>query len=416
MRIALLAAGSRGDYLPLLAVGQSLVARGHEIGVTATSEFADLVQDSGLQVEPVDVDAMALYHRGLAEHGAAPSFAAQAARLQRLGEQMAPAVAATMREVWPRYHAVVATAMSTSWAGLASIGDPRPLVQLMFVPVVPSIRGDMSMFSTRPGRSLANLTTGLRATASAMRLVRPSPAQLDRFGLSRRDGWQIVRRIMTAPVVVANTPVVIAAGRVGGRRLRPVGYPFYDRLGAQLPRPVVEFLATGPPPVYVGLGSHMLPQMRTGVQHAVQAAREAGFRVVLQHGSGAEQEVPAGDDLLVIDAAPHELLFGQVAAVVHHGGAGTVAQALRAGAPQVVVPVMVDQPFFARRVHELGVAGPPVPLPEAAGPDGTAAIRAALAAALTEPTHARAAVLADRLRREDGATGAAEEIERILGA
>src|SRR5699024_7901102 len=147
-------------------------------------------------------------------------------------------------------------------------------------------------------------------------------------------------------------------------------------------------------PVYVGRGSHMLPQMRTGVQHAVQAAREAGFRVIVQRGTGAEEGI-GGEDLLTIDGAPHELLFGQVAAVVHHGGAGTVAQALRAGTPQVAVPVMVDQPFFARRVRELGVAGAPVPLPEAAGPGGTAAIRTALTAALTGPTRARAAVLAD---------------------
>src|SRR5699024_6327373 len=153
-----------------------------------------------------------------------PSFAAQAARLRRLGEQMAAPVGATMTDLWPRYDGVVATAMSVSWAGLAGARDPRPLAQLMFVPAVPSIRGDMSMFATTKGRSLRNLTTGVRSTASAMGLVRPSPAQLDRFGLSGREGWQIVRRIMTAPVVVANTPLVIAEGRVGGRRLRPVGY------------------------------------------------------------------------------------------------------------------------------------------------------------------------------------------------
>lgn len=416
MRIALLAAGSRGDYLPLLAIGQRLVDRGHEVGVTATSEFADLVRDSGLRVEPVHVDAMALYHQDLAEHGTAPSFAEQAARLRRLGERMAPAVAQAMTDLWPRYQGVVATAMSTSWAGLAGAGDPRPLVQLMFVPVVPSIHGDRSMFATRQGRSLANLTTGLRATASALGLVRPSPAQLDRFGLRRRDGGRIVRRVMTAPVVVANTPVVIPDGRVGGRRLRPVGYPFYDRPGAELPAEVTDFLAAGPPPVYVGLGSHMLTQMRPAVQHAVAAARQAGYRVILQRGSGAEEELATGADLLAIDDAPHELLFGRLAAVVQHGGAGTVAQALRAGVGQVVVPVMVDQPFFARRVAELGVAGPPVPLPEAAGPDGTTKLGTALRAALTEQTRSRAAELAERLRREDGATGAAEEIERILSA
>lgn len=415
MRIALLAAGSRGDYLPLLAIGRRLAARGHEVGVTATTEFASLVHDSGLPVEPVHVDGMALYHRDLAVHGAAPSFPAQAARLRRLGEQMAPAVAATMKDLWPRYEGVVATAMSASWAHLAGARDPRPLAQLMFVPVIPSMRGDVSMFATEQGRTLRNLAAGLRATASGMPLVRPSRAQLDRFALGRAAAWRTLRAVMTTPVVMASSPALIATTRVAGQRLDPVGYPFYDAPGARLPAAVADFLAAGPPPVYIGLGSHMLPQMRAAVQHAIEAIRSTGLRVIVQRGSGAEAAAGAGADVLAIDSAPHELLFGQVAAVVHHGGAGTVAQALRAGVPQVVVPVLVDQPFFARRTHEIGVAGRPVPLPQAAGPVGAAAIGAALAEALTEATRRRAGLLADQVRTEDGAGAAATQIEHLLG-
>ncbi|BCJ56370.1 hypothetical protein Asp14428_78450 [Actinoplanes sp. NBRC 14428] len=166
--------------------------------------------------------------------------------------------------------------------------------------------------------------------------------------------------------------------------------------------PVAEveaFLAAGPPPVFVGFGS-MAPGHGGRLAGPVLAAvRAAGVRAVVQAGwSGLR----AGDEpgVLSVGALPHDWLFPRMAAVVHHAGAGTTAAGLRAGVPAVAVPVLADQPFWAWRLHALGVSPRPLPFSRLTADR----LAAALTEATTDPRmRARAAALAADLAREDGA-------------
>lgn len=396
MRIALLAAGSRGDYQPVLAVGQELLARGHEVGVTATREFVGLVETAGLRPEPVDVDAMAYYRDQLGAHGMPTDLAGQLRMLRGLAELLAPSVRRRLEDMRPRYDGLVLTAMTAGWPALA--GWPRaPRVLMMFVPALPTTWGDTSMFSVVPGRSWRNLTAALKVLPTAVRLVAPDPRAALSMG--------------TAPAFVAHSPRLITPRRVAGRQVRAVGYPFPPLpADATLDPDLAAWLDDGPAPVFVGLGSHTLPAVRTVLSQAVEAAADLDLRVVLQGGSGLEDEL--GPEVRVVDDVPHELLFPRAAAVVHHGGAGTTAQALRSGRPQVVVPFTMDQPFFARRVHEIGVGSAPVP----AGSASRTAFRQALTASQAAAVVRRAEEEARTAALEDGVTGAAVEIENALGA
>lgn len=395
MRVALLAAGSRGDYQPVMAVGQRLRARGHDVGVTATREYADLVAAAGLRPEIVDVDAMAYYREHLARHGMPLELRDQLEMLQGLATHMAPAVLERLRLMRGSYDGVVTTAMTAGWPGLSG-WTPARAVLMMFVPALPSLRGDASLFSVVEGRSWRNLAAASRALPAAVRLVAPHPRAT--LGMARMSAF------------VAHSPRLVGTGRVAGRRVRAVGYPFGEPApGAALAPQLEAWLDEGPPPLYVGMGSHTLPAVREVLGHAVQAAGARGLRVVLQAGSGLDDLDPA--HVHVVGDVPHELLLPRTAAVVHHGGAGTTASALRAGRPQVVVPFTMDQPFFARRVHEIGVAAAPVPASQAT----VERLRTALRQALDEEVVRRAGVEADLVSREDGVGGAVVEIERALG-
>jgi vancomycin aglycone glucosyltransferase len=116
---------------------------------------------------------------------------------------------------------------------------------------------------------------------------------------------------------------------------------------------IEHFLATGDAPVYFGFGSiRATPDL---ARVMIESARAVGRRAILSRG-WAELALPDdAPDCLAIGDANFELLFPRVAAVVHHGGAGTTTAAARAGAPQVVVPQMYDQHYFAARVNELGI-------------------------------------------------------------
>ncbi|ODT99603.1 MAG: hypothetical protein ABS81_25450 [Pseudonocardia sp. SCN 72-86] len=176
------------------------------------------------------------------------------------------------------------------------------------------------------------------------------------------------------------------------------------------PAALAAFLAAGPPPVYVGFGSMPDRDARSLAESALTAARRAGGRVVLL--SGWSGLAAAGDpDVLVVDDVSHRWLFPRVAAVVHHGGAGTTAAGLRAGRPTVVVPFFSDQFFWGRRIAALGAG----PLPIAREKLTTTALTDAIRDALRPPRVAAAMGLGARLAAEDGTAAAVTVLERLAG-
>ena len=165
-----------------------------------------------------------------------------------------------------------------------------------------------------------------------------------------------------------------------------------------LPAELEAFLDAGEAPVYVGFGSMAMRGATDLGRVVLSATRAHGRRVVLGRGwadLGPEDAEDAADDAIVVGDVNHQALFPRVAAVAHHGGAGTTHTAALAGTPQVIVPQLVDQPHWARRVAELGIGAAhegPVPT--------SASLAEALGIALAPETRARAVEVAGQMSRE----------------
>jgi vancomycin aglycone glucosyltransferase len=169
-----------------------------------------------------------------------------------------------------------------------------------------------------------------------------------------------------------------------------------------LPADLEAFLDAGTPPVYVGFGSMPMNATQDIASVVIEAVRAQGRRAIVSHGWADLGLVDDQDDCFVVGEANHQALFRRVAAVVHHGGAGTTTTATWAGAPQVVVPQLADQPYWAGRVADLGIGvahDGPVPTLES--------LSAALRTALTSETRAQATAVAGWIRT-DGASVAAK--------
>jgi vancomycin aglycone glucosyltransferase len=167
-----------------------------------------------------------------------------------------------------------------------------------------------------------------------------------------------------------------------------------------LPEDLVAFLDAGTPPVYVGFSSVRAPEDVARV--AVEAIRAQGRRAIVGRGWAELALIDDRDDCFAVGEVNHQALFARVAAVVHHGGAGTTTTAARAGTPQVVVPQISDQPYWADRVADLGIGA------AHDGPTPTiASLSAALGTALAPETRARATAVAGTIQT-DGATVAAK--------
>jgi vancomycin aglycone glucosyltransferase len=166
------------------------------------------------------------------------------------------------------------------------------------------------------------------------------------------------------------------------------------------------FLETGAPPVYFGFGSARAPQDLSQVM--IQTARALGRRAILSRGWADLSLVDNAPDCLAIGEVNVQALFKRVAAIVHHGGAGTTTAAALAGTPQVVIPQVYDQHYWAQRIHHLGIG-----TAHASGAPTTDSLTGALEHALQPDVVARARSIATRVR-SDGAQAAAQSL--ISGA
>ena len=171
-----------------------------------------------------------------------------------------------------------------------------------------------------------------------------------------------------------------------------------------LPAELEAFLDNGTPPVYIGFGSIPISPAATAARVAVGAARAQGLRVVLSSGWADLATIDERDDCIAIGEVDHRSLFRRVAAVTHHGGAGTTAAAALAGVPQVVVPQIADQPYWARRVADLGIG-----VIHERPAMSIRSLSAAIAAALTPQIRTRATEMAAEIR-PDGAASAAKRM------
>ena len=216
------------------------------------------------------------------------------------------------------------------------------------------------------------------------------------------------------PVLYAYSPTLLPPPPDWPSRFHVTGTLFLDPPpGWQPPPDLVAFLEAGPPPVYVGFGSMTSADPDATLALVLEALARAGQRGVLSHGwagLGAGRELP--DTVIAVDEVSHSWLFPRMAAVVHHGGAGTTVAGLRAGIPSVVTPLTADQPSWGRIVHRLGAGPRPIPFRHLTA----TRLSSAIAAAVSDPAiRERAAELGERVREEDGVGRAVQLASNPVG-
>lgn len=233
----------------------------------------------------------------------------------------------------------------------------------------------------------------------------------DRLGLPATSARDTLREMAANrwPIYYGFSPQIVPRPADWRPGFEVVGYwwPPYPATW-QPPAELVDFLDSGPPPVYIGFGSMSPGDGERLSAVAASALRRAGVRGVIQAGWAGL--AATGDDLLLIGEAPHEWLFPRMAAVVHHAGAGTTGAGLRAGVPAVPAPVLVDQPFWAARLRRIGVSPGSVPYRKLTAERLGELIREAVTQSGYDR---RAAEVGELVRAEDGAGRVAEALARI---
>ena len=404
MRILIVTAGSRGDVAPFTGLGQGLQLAGHRVALAAHDRFADLVRGCGLEYRALPGDPVELVRARTAAPSPEAAKSVFAAFLDELGDGVIAAVAAGTD--------VLLTASGPApLSRLVADGFGIPSLGVYLAPGVPTrefpppgrpVTGQLSPADNiAAGRELIARTGSLYADVLRRLRARLDLPAAASEAPSPPDDWPICHGF--SPAVVPRPVDWPASVHVTG-----YWWPAAPR-GWQPPDLLVDFLDAGPAPVFVGFGS-MTPDHERLQDVVAVAVQRAGVRAVVQ--SGWAGLTAAGDDILPVGDLPHDWLFPRTAAVVHHAGAGTTGAGLRAGVPAVPVPVLVDQPFWADRLHRLGVAPRPLPLHELTADTLSDALRSCLDQSTCRD---RAAELAGRIRAEDGAAVVLSLIARLDG-
>jgi vancomycin aglycone glucosyltransferase len=393
VRVLLSTYDSRGGVEPLLGLAAGLRSLGAEVRMCAPPDCAERLAEVGVPLVPVGPPVRSLVH------GAAPPSAAD---VPRRAAELIAAQFDTLAAAAGGCDALVASGLFPATAGARSVAEKLGIRYVyaaccpVFLPSPhhrpPGLPGRPLPPEVTDYRVLSDLDAqGYDALFGAMLNTHRAANGLPPVG-GVRDYVFTGHPWLAADPVLAPWPEPADLGVVQtGAWILPDGRP--------LPADLVAFLEAGPPPVYVGFGSMRAPTDIARV--AIEAIRAHGRRVLLSRGWADLALIDDAGDCFAVGEVNQQALFGRVAAVVHHGGAGTTTTATRAGAPQVVVPQWADQPYWAGRVAALGIgAAHDVTAPN------TGSLSAALAVALTPGTRARAAAVAGTIRT-DGATVAA---------
>jgi UDP:flavonoid glycosyltransferase YjiC (YdhE family) len=234
----------------------------------------------------------------------------------------------------------------------------------------------------------------------------------NRFGLSPFHGTDFHEILKFSPLLGAYSPKVIPHPPDWSDQVHITGYWLPEQSEWQPSDELQAFLDRGTPPVYVGFGSMAGRSPEDVAATVLNALEKSGQRGLLLTGWGGMNVMRVPDNVFVLNSAPHSWLFPRMAAVVHHGGAGTTAEGLRAGVPTVIVPFIVDQSFWGKRVQALGVGPEPIPAKKLTADKLAAAVRTATTDSKMKE---RAAALGEAIRAEDGVSNAVKIVQQYLG-
>jgi UDP:flavonoid glycosyltransferase YjiC (YdhE family) len=415
VRITIVTVGSRGDVQPYVALGVGLVTRGYAVRVATHRSFRDAVVERGLEFAPLEGDPQRLVsgRRGQAWLESGESLLRFLIRFLRL---FRPLMEQYLHDAWEACQGSDAIVYSPlGFAGhhaAEALGVPswlaavQPAVRTRAFPVLP-------LTARRHFGGAVNwLSYGIYEQLAWQPLRGPLNRWRKELGLTAESVWGPFGRLrrQSHPVLHAYSPVVVPRPADWPAWAHVTGYWFLDRPAEWSPPAELRaFLDAGPPPVYVGFGSMVAKDLGELADIVLAALRRNRARGVIHRGWAGLAPADLPDDVLGIDSVPHDWLFPRVAAVVHHGGAGTTAAGLRAGVPTVVAPFFADQPFWAQQVERLGAGPAPVPQAKLTAERLTTAIQRAL----TDPRiRKRATGVGEQIRAEDGVARAAEIIGR----
>lgn len=416
-RIIINTFGSFGDIHPYVALAVELQERGHNPVLATMEYYREKIESAGLEFVPIRPNIaqpseqdQELIER-IMEPKTGPRFLTEEIIFPAVREAYADLTAAIrdadLLITHPAAPAGPLVARKTGMKWISTVLAPLSFLSA-YDPPVPPFWGWTRHFSVLGPGFMKWFFGKIKSTYKA----KPVADLRDELGLTD-TGNPMFEGLHSPDLVLAMFSRVFAQPQPDWPpQTKITGFCFYDGRHENPPAPeLIDFLDAGPPPIIFTLGSSAVWVAKDFFQESIKAAQLLGRRAILLIGDERNQLPPLPKEILALDYAPYQFLLPRAAAVVHHGGVGTTSQGLRAGVPTLIVPFAFDQGDNAEHARRLGTSRT-----IARSRYRAERVAAELKELITNPRYAEnAKTVGTILRAEDGATNAADLIEKHLG-
>lgn len=412
-RIAIATIGTQGDVQPYVSLAIALKKRGYAVSFGASSDFREMVERRGIEFHSLGEPIQDFLTQARFENAMSQNMLINFPSLLRQGQQIVDVAA---RHSWKMAQGADAILLNMNTSFGIDIAEALdiPAIMVALQPLNTTSEFPLcSYYGPDLGPALNRLTHAATSVQQAYYDFPRDRLRKELMGLEPRKRGGVFEdsegRNLTT--LYAYSPIVSPRPRDWPKTAIVTGYwQLNDDTNWEPSERFKAFLAAGSKPAYIGFGS-----MPFGAERNTQILKQAielwGGRAVVARGWGGINPDHLPPSFYAIKQAPHDKLFPYVSGVVHHGGAGTTSAGLHAGRPSFVVPQTVDQPYWGRRVFELGCGPAPVRLRKL-----TPEILAQALRDLTtyRPYANNAARIAEQLAMEDGPSKAIKHIERVM--
>ena len=329
----------RGMCAPMCSWGRDCASRGHEVAIVAFANFAAMAEEAGLGFYPLAGDVMDFMERIMKPGVVGAKFLRQVEESLR---DVAPVLLRDLMEAFRGADAMICTLFGSTYYSVAEKYG-IPVVQTQYFPMDPNRQMPISSapaWKLGPAWNLATYRLGYLLIHLLEHRYLTAWREENHVTVPRiHGGPDYTLGGHTIPVIYAISPLVLPRPAQWGRNIHMSGFWVDEEAKPFVPpRELADFLAAGEKPVYIGFGSMVSGNMRKTFDVVMKAVRAAGLRVILDNGWSGAGLAGASNVFTLSSFVPHDWLFPQMRAVVHHGGAGTTAAGLRAGCPTLVIP------------------------------------------------------------------------------
>jgi len=419
MRATVIAIGSRGDVQPLVSLASGMSAAGFDITVATHADFETMVREHGLKFRVIEGKS-ADFYGGAAANALAERLRNKKEFLRFFEQYMALFLDRLLISCWEAAQDTDAV-LCWPWTRIAPSLAARLKIPVIIVAVSPVLHLPTWSFANPYQEPLDldlgplyNRITWLRATA----FTKLGQVQVDKWrertlGLPAEPWRAELRRLRRLPHLFGFSPSVLPRPVGWAEWIHVTGYWFLDRPVEWKPPAELEaFLAAGPAPVGIGFSSSVGKSRATTTKITLDALERSGARGILISGfGGLGKGASLPENVFAVRSVPYDWLLPRVAAMVHHGGAGSTSAALRFGVPSFAIPFAYEQALWGKRIAAIGAGVSPIPAKKLTADKLAASIREVMS---RDDLRRGAARIADTLRHEDGVSVAVNRLIRLL--